>query len=449
MSALQSQTRVRNARARYRGVIIPLSLAGIAVLCFFAGGLRSPWVHLFYAPLVLAGFRSRREAMRAAALASVLYLGLFAMAGQDTVAVVADAAIQISLFFGLALLVSEMMRRQAARQADRDDEVRADRASFDIQHMINTAYDTTVTLDLVILKQRELLPAQSYAVLLAENNVLRVRATSNLPPGGEKMRLGIHEDDHGWTPGDGRPLVIADTTTTESRLSELDPSARSILAVPLHSVERLVGLLFFGCRERDAFPPDAIDRAEEFANRIVFPIQRAMLEEELRRLAFTDVQTNLFNHRHFQTLLDEEIRRAQRYGRSLALIFLDLDDFKAYNDTYGHPAGDALLSEISAVIRANLRTVDMAARYGGEEFVAILPETTSEQALVLADRLRLAVSDLEVSPTGTPRQRVTISAGVAAFPSDAKTKSDLIEAADRAAYEAKRSGKNRVQSAGA
>lgn len=429
--------------------MIPVALAGIAVLCVLAGGPQSPWVHLFYAPLVLAGFLSRRLALQAAAMASVLYLGLFAMAGQDAAAVVTDAAVQISMFFGLSFLASELMRRQAARQADRDDEVRADRASFDIQHMINTAYDTTVTLDLVILKQRELLSAQSYAVLLVENNVLRVRATSNLPPEGEKVRLGIHEDDHGWTPADGRPLVIADTTTTESRLSDLDPAARSILAVPLHSVERLVGLLYFGCRERDAFPPEAIDRAEEFANRIVFPIQRALLEEELRRLAFTDVQTDLFNHRHFQTLLDEEIRRAQRYGRSLALIFLDLDDFKAYNDAFGHPAGDALLSEVSSVIRSNLRTVDMAARYGGEEFVAILPETTGEQALVLADRLRQAVEDLKASPNGVPRRRVTVSAGVAAYPANAQTKSDLVEAADRATYEAKRSGKNRVQAAGA
>jgi diguanylate cyclase (GGDEF)-like protein len=207
-------------------------------------------------------------------------------------------------------------------------------------------------------------------------------------------------------------------------------------------------LLFFGSREADGFSPESIDRAEEFANRIVFPIQRALLEEELRRLAFTDAQTSLFNHRHFQTLLDEEIRRAQRYGRPLSIIFLDLDSFKAFNDTYGHPAGDTLLREVSGVLRANLRAVDMAARYGGEEFVVILPETAGEQAAVLAERLREAVEQMEVCVEEGRVPHVTVSVGVASFPANAQTKSELIEAADKAQYEAKTSGKNRVVQAG-
>jgi diguanylate cyclase (GGDEF)-like protein len=389
-----------------------------------------------------------RLALFTAALASILYLGMWALYDRLDPHFAFNLAVQVLMFFGIGWLVGELVRRQAARQHRRDEEVDATRTALDIQHMINTAYDTDVTLDLVILKQRELLKCHSYAVLLAENNVLRVRVASGLPNESRTVRLGVNEEDHGWAAGDGRPLIIADTSGVDTRFAEIDPAARSILAVPLHSVERLVGLLFFGSREADGFSPESIDRAEEFANRIVFPIQRALLEEELRRLAFTDAQTSLFNHRHFQTLLDEEIRRAQRYGRPLSIIFLDLDSFKAFNDTYGHPAGDTLLREVSGVLRANLRAVDMAARYGGEEFVVILPETAGEQAAVLAERLREAVEQMEVCVEEGRVPHVTVSVGVASFPANAQTKSELIEAADKAQYEAKTSGKNRVVQSG-
>lgn len=447
MIARQTTTADFVARIQRRDYLVPLGLLGAAALCLISGGWRALCVPLLYVPIVFAGFRSRSFALVTAALASALFLTLYTVEQEMTPETAARAGVEVVVFFGLALLVSEGARRRAVWQARLDEETRAQRASMDVQHMISAACDTDVTLDLVMLKLRDLIPSDSCAVLLADNNILRVRSAGNLPDGARDVRLGVYEEDHGWIPADGGSLIIADTATTPSRLSELDPAARSLLAVPLQSVERLVGLLFIGSRRRDAFTSEMLARAEEFANRIVFPIQRALLEEDLRRLAFTDAQTNLYNHRHFQTLLEEEILRAQRYGRSVALIFLDLDDFKSYNDTYGHPAGDALLRVVSEVLRSNLRSVDMAARYGGEEFVVILPETTSEQAAVLAERLRAAVEAIEPEPAAGLRRRVTVSAGVAAFPENAQNKSDLIAAADNATYEAKRAGKNRVYGA--
>ncbi|NJL29875.1 MAG: diguanylate cyclase, partial [Thermoanaerobaculia bacterium] len=116
--------------------------------------------------------------------------------------------------------------------------------------------------------------------------------------------------------------------------------------------------------------------------------------ERARRLANTDGLTGLYNHRHFHERLQQEIERAERYRRALALIMVDLDHFKAYNDTYGHPRGDEVLIEVSRLLRQASRTTDIAARYGGEEFSLILPETTRTDARRVADRIRHCVEEL-------------------------------------------------------
>jgi diguanylate cyclase (GGDEF)-like protein len=258
------------------------------------------------------------------------------------------------------------------------------------------------------------------------------------------LRFDADREESGWRPTDGYPLLVADTRSSPTRFSELDPLARSILAVPLHSVERLVGMLFFGCRAPDGFDAETVRRAEVFGNHVVFPIQRAQLEEDLRRLAFTDAQTSLFNHRHFQGQLEEEMSRAQRYGRPVSVILLDIDDFKAFNDRYGHPAGDRLLRDVSHLLKENLRTVDIPARYGGEEFVIVCPETQRDQAVALADRLRATIAETGFEDEDGRPVHLTVSVGVASSPLDAQTKSALVDAADKALYEAKRTGKNRV-----
>jgi diguanylate cyclase (GGDEF)-like protein len=202
--------------------------------------------------------------------------------------------------------------------------------------------------------------------------------------------------------------------------------------------------MFFGSRAPNSFQTSDVDHAVSFADNIVFAVQRALLEDELKRLAYTDAQTSLYNHRHFQGQLDEEVRRAQRYGRAVSLILLDIDYFKQFNDNYGHPAGDRVLAEMAEVVRADLRTVDIAARYGGEEFVVICPETQRDQAMVLAERLCHRIASTGFISEGGVSHQVTVSIGVAAYPADAASKGDLVDAADKALYHAKRLGKNRV-----
>jgi diguanylate cyclase (GGDEF)-like protein len=170
-------------------------------------------------------------------------------------------------------------------------------------------------------------------------------------------------------------------------------------------------------------------------------------EERLRLLSSTDGLTNLANRRSFDESMEMEWRRARRFGYSLAVIMADIDNFKKYNDTYGHLEGDECLRMVGGALkRAVHRAGDLAARYGGEEFVLLMPMTVEREALKIADDLRQHIEALKIRhPHIAPYNVVTISMGVAALvPHADMFQNDLIDMADKALYRAKESGKNCV-----
>lgn len=166
---------------------------------------------------------------------------------------------------------------------------------------------------------------------------------------------------------------------------------------------------------------------------------------DARAQAMTDVLTAIWNRRYFADRYPAELQRARRYRRSLAVLMIDLDTFKAYNDTYGHLAGDQALQVVAQVLKNNLRASDILCRYGGEEFVLLLPESDLDHALLAAEKLRRAVA-AEALPIGHGMScgHVTISIGVAACPENGERESELLHQADRALYGAKQAGRNRV-----
>ncbi len=167
-------------------------------------------------------------------------------------------------------------------------------------------------------------------------------------------------------------------------------------------------------------------------------------EQQAWHMALTDALTGLYNRRHLYRVLEQELARSQRYGHALSVLMLDLDDFKRYNDRYGHLAGDEVLRHLAKLIQSVIRDSDIAFRYGGEEFVLVLPETPGHAALILAERLRQAVATCRFTVHGhVDAGQVTISVGVATYPRDAQGVEDLIHAADTALLQAKRH-KNRV-----
>jgi diguanylate cyclase (GGDEF)-like protein len=174
-------------------------------------------------------------------------------------------------------------------------------------------------------------------------------------------------------------------------------------------------------------------------------IYRAMYMPQLEEEAKVDAKTGLFNVKEFASALHHELARAKRFDRPLALIMCDLDYLRTINNTYGHLAGDAVLTGIAEVLRAEVREYDVAARFGGEEFSVLLPETEPSAAVEIAERIRRALEERIFTVETTEDEiRATISLGVAAFPLDASDSRELIHAADVAVYRAKAEGRNRV-----
>lgn len=169
----------------------------------------------------------------------------------------------------------------------------------------------------------------------------------------------------------------------------------------------------------------------------------ARYHEELYQLATADSLTDLYNRRQFLELIDREIARATNYKRPLSLLIMDLDHFKSVNDKYGHPSGDLVLKKVAMVLRGQAREEFIVARIGGEEFAIVLPESRLEQSVEFAERLRIAISELEFSLNDEIKQ-ITVSIGAATWLNGMSATGDLMRAADEQLYRAKQGGRNRV-----
>lgn len=215
--------------------------------------------------------------------------------------------------------------------------------------------------------------------------------------------------------------------------------------IPLHDVAGTMVLLCAPAEGIEHLRDDDRLVMAAVASELAVAVENSRLYRLTKQLAVTDELTGLANYRHLQNRLDEEIERARRYEKSISLIMIDVDDFKGFNDTYGHLAGDQALAELASVLSAAVREVDLVARYGGEEFSLVLPETDGPGAFVVAEKLREAVAGhLFGDSAGVPLVHMTVSMGTATYPAHARDKESLLREADDALYRAKNGGKNRV-----
>lgn len=243
------------------------------------------------------------------------------------------------------------------------------------------------------------------------------------------------------------PDISQDERVT--RLTCAREGFRSFCAVPLCAEGQVLGVMSLHGRQVRQPSPQEQDLLAAIGSQVAVAVMNVRLYVETQRLAATDPLTGLANRRAFQERLEEEMRRARRYDRPLSLIMADLDYFKLYNDTHGHPAGDLVLQDLAALLRANVRETDLVARYGGEEFVILLPETSRVGARAVAEKVRDAVENHPFPHRQTqPGGQLTISLGVATFPEDIDKPEALIHCADKALYRAKEMGRNRQEVAG-
>jgi two-component system, cell cycle response regulator len=222
-------------------------------------------------------------------------------------------------------------------------------------------------------------------------------------------------------------------------LADLLPQARNVMVLPLTADSDPIGALAverggpLGVR----LPVRTVAMLGEFASHAALAARNARLLKEIEQLAKVDVLTGLANRRVFESALSREVARAHRTHLELSLVLFDVDRFKAVNDTRGHQAGDEVLRQVASALSSVAREVDLVARHGGEEFAAILPACSCQQAIEVAERMRAAIAAI-------PQIGVTVSGGVATLPGDAVDGDQLVAAADKALYDAKRAGRDRI-----
>ena len=317
--------------------------------------------------------------------------------------------------------------------------------------VISSTLELDEVLGLILQQLRQVIPYDSASVQRLENERLEIVACQGFEEPDKVVGLVFplnRKFPNYRVVTTKAPLTIEDVVQDYAHFKdEADiydsGRIRSWLGVPLMAKDQVIGMIALDRAEVRPYTTEEVQLAMTFANQAAIAIENALLYQKTQHLAITDGLTGLYNRRHFYELLEREVESVNRYGDYLSLIMLDIDDFKAYNDTRGHLAGDALLRELAQLLTRDIRKVDIAARYGGDEFVLFFPRTDKKRAVILAERIRTSVEEYEFCGEG----EITISLGVATCPEDAVEPEALVKAADDALLEAKKRG-NRVCACG-
>ena len=326
---------------------------------------------------------------------------------------------------------------------------------YNISQAMNFIDDLKRLLNIILDKALETIYAEKGSLMLYDfaENVLQVKVVYGLPDKKveDDINSGVIECAK-IRAGEGiAGMVFANKKSVISNLGQNDPrfkdfassttNVNSLLCVPLIAKGEAIGVVnITNKKNNQLFNKQDLEFMEALANQAAIAIDNAKLYE----LATKDGLTKLYTHRHFFTMLDTELKRAQRYNHVLSVLMMDIDDFKQVNDTYGHAAGDKVLREVAAIIGKTVRKIDMPARYGGEEFAVILPETKGQEAVVIAHRLRNRIQNLEITLNDGTLLKITVSVGIASFPDAGQDELTIMEFADKALYESKKKGKNCV-----
>jgi len=326
-------------------------------------------------------------------------------------------------------------------------------------HELGKALTSSLQLDQVLRtimeKIEEFLRPDTWSLLLVDEEHQELYfeiATGRGAQALKDVRIRLGQGVAGWVAQSGQPVIVPDVSKDTRFFPAVDEKTqtetKSIVAVPVRFRDHCLGVIeLINCVGPDGFSGRDLALLEALADYAAIALENARHVKRIHELTITDDCTNLYNSRHLHLVLDTEIYRSQRYGFELSLIFIDLDYFKRVNDCYGHIMGSRLLAEIGAMIKANCRQIDYAFRYGGDEFVLALPQTSKDNACVVARRVHRLIRETVWLRESGLNVRITASVGVASYPTDAQTKTDLLHLADEAMYSVKNSTRDGVAAA--
>ena len=311
---------------------------------------------------------------------------------------------------------------------------------------INSTLDLDRVLDLIIQKAIQVVEAERGSLMLFDHKTEELYVKSSIGLSKKTVsavRIKPGEGIAGWVFKEGKPLLIKEGAKDIrfKKFDEIKEELKSIISVPLKIRDQVIGVINVdNKRKGDFFNKDDLLLLSTFANQAAIAIQNARLHQQMKNLAITDGLTGLYNFRYLKGRLEEEVKRAQRYKRPLALIMADIDCFKKYNDTFGHLEGNRVLKSLAHILKVNVREIDIVGRYGGEEFLIILNRLSDSQCKEVTNRLVNLIRRNKLIYKGNSLN-VTISIGTTKY-LEGDSPNSIISRADKALYQAKSNGKN-------
>lgn len=323
---------------------------------------------------------------------------------------------------------------------------------YHVSRTLSTSLQVSELFDLVVGLIRESLNVDQYCLMFLdkERQKLHIRASHGMPEEVlNKGEINVSEGVSGRVVSSGEPLLINDIRA-EAEFFYFPNSGineGSYLGIPLKNGDGpIMGVLNAHKPVVDGFSQSDLRLFTAVAENVAIAIGNAMTFQQTQELIRRDELTGLFNRRYFFERFERELYRCRRYERSLSLLMIDIDHFKAYNDQFGHLRGDKALKRVAQAFLASLRQIDVVARYGGEEFLVLLPETGKDKAAIVAEKLRKAIEDIDfnedrksLEPCG-----LTVTIGVVGIPEDVEETLSALDMADKALYLGKARGRNQV-----